>query len=206
MLVDSESEVYEIPVSLPCPNCDIFGQLARDRNLFIYHDIDGHIATTLVAHLLWLDLQDSETEITIYINSIGGTVSNGLLTIYDTMQNINAPIRTICIGEAYSGAAVLLSAGTKSRRFSYPNAKIMIHAIQAYDIGGSQSEVEKESKRIKFMNQSLMELMARHTGQSLTKIKRDCVEDKYFTAKEALDYGLIDNIIKPVKKIPNIKR
>lgn len=164
------------------------------------------MATNMVAHLLWLDSQDPKAEITIFINSVGGTVSNGLLTIYDTMQYISAPVRTICIGEAYSGAAVLLAAGDKGSRFAYPNARIMIHAVQAYDIGGSQYEVERESNRIKFMNQSLMEMIARHTGQSLSKVKKDCIEDKFFTAKEALEYGLIDGIVKPTKRIPTIKR
>ena len=190
--------VCEAP--LACPSCDIFGQLARDRILFLCEDIDVAMSTTLVAHLLWLEKQAPDEEIKIYINSAGGTISNGLMTIYDTLQHIKTPIKTICIGEAYSGAAVILASGTKGKRFAYQNSEIMIHAVQVSNISGSQTEVEKESKRLKLLNQSLMELISKHTGQSLTKIKKDCREDKYFTAKEALDYGLIDGIIKSNKK------
>lgn len=199
-----DSTVCEAP--LACPSCDIFGQLARDRTLFLCEDIDVVMSTALVAQLLWLEKHDPEAEITIYINSSGGTISNGLMTIYDTLQYIKTPIKTICIGEAHSGAAIILASGTKGKRLSYQNAEIMIHAVQVSNISGSQTEVEKESKRLKILNQSLMELISKHTGQSLTKIKKDCQEDKYFTAKEALDYGLIDAIIKPHKKVTARKK
>lgn len=183
----------------------IYAKLAEERILFLSEEIDASVATTLSAHLLWLDSQN-KNEITLYINSCGGTVNDGLLTIYDTMQHITAPIKTICIGEAFSAAAIILSSGAVGSRCALPHAKIMIHAIQVSDLGGSQDELEKEAKRLKKVNTSLMEIIARHTGQSLTKIKRDCKHDKYMTAAEALEYGLIDVIITPKKKIPKLKK
>jgi ATP-dependent Clp protease protease subunit len=183
---------------------DVYSRLVKERILFLAEEIEAELATTLTATLFWLDSQSSTQEITLYINSPGGTVSDGLLTIYDTLQVIKAPVRTICIGEAYSGAAVILAAGTKGRRLAYPNAKIMIHPIQVGELSGSQPEIEKEAKRIKKLNSSLIELIARHSGQSLKKVRKDCQTDKFMSADEALEYGLIDEIVKPSKKVPEL--
>lgn len=185
---------------------DIYAKLAKERILFLCEDIGADIATSLTAHLFWLDSLNSDLDITLCINSHGGSVSDGLLTIYDTMQYIKAPIKTICIGEAYSAAAIILASGTKGKRLAYPNSKIMIHTIQVSDIFGSTSDLEKESKMVKKLNQSLMEIIARYTGQSLKKVKRDCKEDLYMDAQEALDYGIIDEIIIPFKSIPELKK
>ncbi|HVI43186.1 MAG TPA: ATP-dependent Clp protease proteolytic subunit [Anaerovoracaceae bacterium] len=187
-------------------NFDIYNSLAQDRFLFLSGDIVGDVANKIVAWLLWLDKKSPTDEITIYINSDGGNITNGLMTVYDTFQFIHAPIRTICIGEAYSSAAVLLAAGSKGRRFAYPNSEVMIHTVQVSDISGNQSQLEDESKRTKKLNASLMEIIARHSGQSLSKVKRDCLKDKYMTAQEALEYGLIDEIIKPNKEVPALKK
>ncbi len=185
--------------------CDVYSRLIYDRILFLREEIDVEVATNLVATLLWLDNISNE-EITLYINSPGGTICDGLLSIYDTMQLINSPIKTVCIGEAYSAASIILAAGTPGRRFAYSHGKVMIHSIQVTDFSGPQDELEKESKRVKKINEVLMELTARHTSQPLEKVKRDCVEDKFMTAAEALKYGVIDEIIQPIKNIPELKR
>lgn len=190
-MADLDGE-YENPQS-------VFSRLSDQRILFLTGDIESGMATRLVAHLLWLD-SVGEEEITIYINSWGGNVNDALLILYDAMQQVSSPIKTVCLGEAYSAAAVILAAGTPGRRFAYPHAKVMIHSIQVYDIGGSQKEVEKESLRIKKNNNSLMEIISHHSGQPITKVKKDCLQDKYMTAHEALEYGLIDHVLLPHKK------
>lgn len=178
---------------------DVISRLVRNRILFLTDEVEIGVATELVAALLYLDLENPEKEITIYINSQGGDAQNGLLTIYDTMQFIKAPIRTICIGEAYSTAAVLLAAGSKGLRFAAPNAKIMIHSLQLGSLSGTQQEIEDETKQCKKLNDTLMRIISLHSGQTVKKVKRDCLKDKYFTSEEAIKYGLIDGIIAPSK-------
>jgi ATP-dependent Clp protease protease subunit len=182
-------------------NSDICAKLIENRIVFLPEEITTSNATLIISSLYLLEQESSTDEITIYINSGGGDV-NGCMGIYDTMQVINAPIKTICIGIAYSAAAVILSAGTKGLRFAYPNSDLMIHAIQVSGLSGSQSELSKESKRFKQENQCIMEVIARHTGQSLRKIKRDCKVDKYFNAEQSVKYGLIDQIVPFRKEIP----
>lgn len=180
---------------------DIFSSLLKQRILFLSEEIDAAVATSITASLLFLDLS-SQDEITLYINSVGGSVSDGLLTIHDTLQYIKSPVKTICIGEAYSSAAVILAAGSKGRRFAFPHAKIMIHNIQVEEMSGTQKEIQEESKRVKELNQVLMSLIANHTKQPLKKIRRDCLKDKYFTPEEAVKYGLIDGIVESFKDLP----
>lgn len=180
-------------------NQNVFSKLVTERIVFLAQEIDADVATEKAAILLWLNKLDSTKEITLYINSIGGSCQDGLLTIYDTLQFIEAPVKTICIGEAYSSAAVLLAAGSKGKRYAYPSARIMIHNIQVEEMSGTHKEIQEESKRIKELNQTLMEIIARHTGQSLRKVRRDCCTDKYFTPQQAIKYGLIDDIINPSK-------
>lgn len=184
------------------PNLDIYSRLVKERVLFLYEEIDTSVATNMAATLLLLDLQNSEKEITLYINSNGGCVPNGLLTIYDTIQHIKSPIKTVCIGEAYSSAALLLASGTPGKRYAYPSSRIMIHNIQVEEMSGTQKEIQEEAKRIKNLNQTLMQIIASHTGQPLRKIKKDCDRDKYFTPEQAIKYGLIDYILDPSKKLP----
>jgi ATP-dependent Clp protease protease subunit len=186
-------------------DCEIFEELSRERVLFLQGDITSSSATELVANLLLLDKQSINDEIVIYISSQGGDVG-GLMAIYDTFQSIQAPIRTVCIGEACSAAAIILTAGSKGLRSAYKNSRIMIHDIQLFDLSGSHAEVAKESKRIKKDSTAIMEIIARHSGQSLRKIKRDCKTDKYFTASEALSYGIIDEIVKYKKEIPELRK
>ena len=185
---------------------DIYSKSVESHSLFIKDEIDSENATHIAASMIYLSQKDPSNEITIYINSIGGTIFGGLLTIYDTMQAIQAPIRTFCIGEAYSSAAIIMASGTPGRRFLFPNSKVMIHAIQLSDVSGSSSELEREMKRIKIENKALMEIIARHTGQPLNKVKRDCKEDYYLNAEEAIKYGLADEIASPIKKIPNLSK
>ena len=176
-------------------NHSVFDKLAEKRILFLGEELNAEIATNLAAYLLLLDAI-SHDEITIYINSPGGEIETGLFPIYDTMQAIKSPVRTVAIGQACSGAAVILCGGTKGSRFAYPNAKIMIHGVQT-ELSGNSSDIEKESKMIKKLNQSLMEMIAKHSGQKTSKVKRDCKEDKWFGAAEAVKYGLIDGILNP---------
>ena len=178
---------------------DIFSRLAQERIIFLYEEIDASIATSISATMMLMDIDDSVKPITLYINSRGGTIEDGLLTIYDTLQYIKSPVKTVCIGEAYSSAAVILSAGTKGFRFAYPNARIMIHNIQIEEMSGTQKEIQDEAKRTKELNSTMMKITAKHTGQVLKKVSRDCNKDKYFTAEAAVKYGLIDHVIIPAK-------
>lgn len=183
---------------------DIFEFLLDKRTVFLREEIDATVATKIAATLLWMDKTDQESEITFYINSIGGSVSDGLFTIYDTMQYIKSPIKTICIGEAYSSAAIILASGSKGLRLVYPKAMIMIHNLQIEEMSGTQKEIEEESKRLKKLSQDIIELIARHTGQTIRKVRQDCSKDKYFTPEEAIKYGIIDGIMSPNKIIPEL--
>jgi ATP-dependent Clp protease protease subunit len=176
---------------------DVYSRLQKERIIFLSEEIDADVGTSIAATLLWLDHQ-SDKDISLYINTNGGTVSDGLFTIYDTMQYIKSPIQTVVIGEAYSAGAVILAAGSPGKRMAFPNAEIMLHEVQS-EVGGSGSEIAKESKRLQRMGDTLYEIVARHTGQTVDKIKDDCSEDFFLTAKEALAYGLIDKIVKPSK-------
>ncbi len=183
---------------------DVFSRLVKDRIIFLAEEITAEVGTTVSATLLFLDSQNNTKDICLYINSPGGSVCDGLYTIYDTMQYIKSPIRTVNIGEAYSAAAVLLAAGTKGKRSAFANSNTMIHQLQIGDLSGPASEIEEESKRIKLLNSKIMTTIARHTGQTFSKVKSDCLDDLFLTAEEALEYGLIDNIIKPKKLLPDL--
>jgi ATP-dependent Clp protease protease subunit len=173
---------------------DIFSKLLSKRILFLGEELTGEIASDIAASLLWLDSESNE-EIVFYINSPGGDIENGLLPIYDTFQVIKSPVKTITIGKAMSAAAVLLAAGKKGSRFAFPHAQIMIHGVQVGgELFGDADEFKKESKLIDKLNQSLMEILSKHSNQPLRKIKRDCKTDKYLSAQEAVEYGLIDGI------------
>src|SRR5574338_445455 len=175
---------------------DTYVKLAKSRVLFVTEDVDDVMAAQLSAMLLYFDNEDNTQPIEMYIHSNGGAVT-GLANIYDVMQMIAAPIKTICIGKCYSAAAVLLAAGTKGERYAFKNSSVMIHGIQfgfpipGHDMTTSQSYYDF----INANNDNIMKMLAHHTGQTLEKVKTDCKEDVWLDAKQALEYGLIDHII-----------
>lgn len=184
---------------------DVFSRLLKERIVFLCGEINGEMAQTIVAMLLFLDSQDNKKEISLYINSAGGSVNDGLYTIYDCMNYIKSPIRTVCIGEAYSAASLILAAGTPGLRMAFPNSQIMIHEIQV-GMEGSGSEIQEEAERVRVANNKLMNYLARYTGKTVDVIKEDCKSDKFFSAEEAKKYGLIDAIVKSEKELPELKR
>ena len=172
---------------------DIYSRLLKDRIIFLGEQIDEHIASLVVAQLLFLEAEDSEKDINMYINSPGGAVTAGM-AIYDTMQYIRADVSTICIGMAASMGAILLSAGAKGKRFSLPNAEIMIHQ----PLGGVQGQAEDikiHAEHIINTRQKLNSILAEKTGQPLERIAVDTDRDNFMSAAEAMEYGLIDKVI-----------
>lgn len=175
---------------------DSYVKLAKNRMLFVSEDVDDPMAAELSAMLLYLDNEDHEAPIEMYIHSNGGAVT-GLCNIYDVMQMISAPVQTVCIGKCYSAAAVLLSAGTKGMRYAFKNASVMIHGVQfAFPLPGQ--DLTSSKSYLDFVNEnndSIMKILAQHTGHTLQKLKEDCKGDLWLTAQEALKYGIIDHII-----------
>lgn len=172
---------------------DIFSRMLRERIIFLGEEIDDDMANSIVAQLLVLDSENPEKDIMMYINSPGGVITAGL-AIYDTMKHIRADVSTICLGEAASMGAFLLSAGTKGKRMALPSARIMIHQ----PLGGAQgqaTDIEIEAKEILRMKKELNTLLAEHTGQTLEKIYADTERDNYMSAQQAVEYGLIDRVI-----------
>lgn len=174
---------------------DIFSRLLMDRIVFLGSAINDDVANVVIAQLLFLQAENPERDINIYINSPGGSVYAGL-AIYDTIQYMTAPVSTICMGMAASMGAFLLAAGTKGKRSALPNSRIMIHQPS----GGSQgtaADVEIQAKEILYARQRLNELLAKHTGQPVDRVEDDVDRDRYMSPDEALEYGLIDRIIYP---------
>ncbi len=176
---------------------DLWSRLMKDRILFLGSPINDHVANILVAQLLFLASEDSEKEINLYINSPGGSVSAGM-AIYDTMQFVTCPIATTCVGMAASMSAVLLSAGAKGKRRVLPNSRVMIHQPLG-GIRGQASDIQIAAEQILKTKKKLMEVLQKHTGQPLEKLTLDCDRDYYLDADEAVNYGLVDNIVKVVK-------
>ena len=175
---------------------DIFSRLLRERIIFLGSEIDDDVANSIVAQLLLLDSENPDKDIMLYINSPGGVITAGM-AIYDTMKLIKEDVSTICLGDAASMGAFLLSAGTKGKRLALPNARIMIHQ----PLGGAKgqaTDIEIEAKEILRMKTMLSTLMAEHTGQTVEKIKQDTERDNFMTAKEALEYGLIDKVVEKI--------
>ena len=172
---------------------DIFSRLLRERIIFLGSEIDDDVANSIVAQLLLLDSENPDKDIMLYINSPGGVITAGM-AIYDTMKLIKADVSTICLGDAASMGAFLLSAGTKGKRLALPNARIMIHQ----PLGGAKgqaTDIEIEAKEILRMKTMLSTLMAEHTGQTVERIKQDTERDNFMTAQQALEYGLIDKVV-----------
>ncbi|ACI21170.1 MULTISPECIES: ATP-dependent Clp endopeptidase proteolytic subunit ClpP [Thermodesulfovibrio] len=177
---------------------DIYSRLLKDRIIFIGTEINDHVANVVIAQLLFLQTEDPEKDIHIYINSPGGMVSSGL-AIYDTMQYVKPDIATYCIGQASSMACVLLAAGTKGKRFALPHSRVMIHQ----PIGGfygQATDVEIHAKEILKMKDLLNNILAKHTGQPIEKIQKDTERDFFMSAEEAKLYGIVDEVISSIKK------
>ena len=175
---------------------DIFSRLLRERIVFLGTPIDDDVANSIVAQLLLLDSENPDKDIMLYINSPGGVITAGM-AIYDTMKLIKADVSTICLGDAASMGAFLLSAGTKGKRLALPNSRIMIHQ----PLGGAKgqaTDIEIEAKEILRMKHMLSSLLSEHTGQPIEKIKEDTERDNFMTAQQALDYGLIDRIVEKI--------
>ena len=172
---------------------DIYSRLLKDRIIFIGEQIDEHLASVVVAQLLFLEAEDSEKDICIYINSPGGSVTAGM-AIYDTMQYIKPDVSTICIGMAASMGAFLLSSGTKGKRFALPNAEIMIHQPLG-GVNGQAEDIKIHAEWILKTRDKLNKILAANTGQDLAVIERDTDRDNFMGAAEAAEYGLIDRVI-----------
>lgn len=182
---------------------DIYSRLLKERIIFVGTPIDDVIANTIIAQLLFLAAEDTNKDISMYINSPGGVVTAGM-AIYDTMQFISPVVSTICIGQAASLGALLLTSGGKGKRYALPNARIMIHQ----PLGGAQgqaTDIEIQTKEILRMKKSLNDILAKHTGQPLSKVEKDTDRDFYLSAKEAVEYGLIDEVITMTGEKPNKK-
>src|SRR5215217_7896283 len=173
---------------------DIYSRLLRDRIIFIGTPIDDQIAKIEVAQLLFLDYEDPERDVQLYIHSPGGSVTAGL-AIYDTMQFIRPDVSTICIGSTASMATILLCAGAAGKRFALPNSTIHMHPAGVGQIGGYAPDVEIQARELLRMQSKIREIMASHTGQPLEKISRDFDRDMYMDAHQALEYGVIDEVI-----------
>jgi ATP-dependent Clp protease, protease subunit len=174
---------------------DIYSRLLRDRIIFLGTPIDDQIANLVVAELLHLESDDPDKDISIYINSPGGSIYAGL-TIYDAMQFVRPEIQTTCVGVALSMAALLLAAGTPGKRGALPNAKLLIHQLSA-GFEGQASDIEIQAREIISVKRSLEEILAKHTGQPLERVSKDMERDYFLTAEEALEYGIIDRVVAP---------
>lgn len=182
---------------------DIYSRLLKDRIIFV-GGFGGAVTTDsanlIIAQLLYLEAEDPEKGINLYINSPGGMVTAGL-AVYDTMQYIKSPITTICMGMAMSFGAVLLTAGTKGRRYALPNSRVMIHQplIAGGGLAGQATDIKIEATELVKTKERLVEIMARHTGHKADKVKSDMVRNYYMSAEQAKDYGIIDEVINPRK-------
>ena len=176
---------------------DIFSRLLEERIVFLAGPVTDMNANVVIAQMLYLTSKDSKRDIKLYINSPGGSVTAGL-AIYDTMQFLKCPVSTICIGLTASMAAVLLSAGTKGKRFALPNAEILLHQV-AGGVQGQAADIEITAKQIVKMKAKLNEILSTHTGQPIDKVERDTDRDFYLTSEEAKKYGLIDEVIGTTK-------
>jgi ATP-dependent Clp protease protease subunit len=172
---------------------DIYSRLLKDRIVFIGTPIDDDVANIVIAQLLFLESEDPDKDVSIYINSPGGSVTSGL-AIYDTMQYVKPPVSTICLGQAASMAAVLLAAGLKGKRFAVPNARIMIHQLSG-GFSGQATDIEIQAREALRLKATLDEILARHTGQPITRIAKDTDRDYFMSPVEAKEYGLIDEVI-----------
>lgn len=172
---------------------DIYSRLLKERIIFMVGQVEDHMANLVVAQLLFLEAENPDKDISLYINSPGGVITAGM-SIYDTMQFIKPDVSTMCIGQAASMGAFLLNAGTAGKRFALPNSRVMIHQPSG-GFQGQASDIDIQAKEILKIKQKMNELMAKHSGQTVEKIKNDTNRDHFLSAAEAKDYGLIDQVI-----------
>ena len=172
---------------------DIFSRLLKDRIIFLGTEVSDPIANSIIAQLLFLESVDPEKEISLYINSPGGSVTAGL-AIYDTMQYIRPKVSTICVGQAASMGALLLAAGYKGGRFALPNARIMIHQPWTGGVGGQATDIDIQAKEILKMRHTLNTILSNHTGQTVEQIEKDTDRDRFLSGIQAVEYGLIDEV------------
>ncbi len=178
---------------------DIYSRLLKDRIIFIGTGIDDNVANIVIAQMLFLQMEDPKKDISIYINSPGGSVTAGL-AIYDTMQFVTCDVTTYCMGIAASMGAVLLACGTKGKRYALPNSDIMIHQVS----GGAQGQASDVERQVEFMyklKRRLNGILAHHTGKPVEQVERDADRDYYMTAQEAKDYGLVDEVVQSRKEL-----
>ena len=173
---------------------DIYSRLLKDRIIFLGSPIDDAVANTVIAQLLFLDSEDKEKDIKLYINSPGGSVSAGL-AIYDTMQYVKPDVSTICLGMAASMGAVILAGGAKGKRFSLPNSEMMIHQVMG-GTEGQASDIKIHAEHILQVKEKLDKILVKHTAKTLSQIEKDTDRDKYMSPEDAIEYGIIDKIIK----------
>lgn len=186
MVIEQTSRGYERAY-------DIYSRLLKDRIIFIGTPIDDNVANLVIAQLLFLQMEDANKEISIYINSPGGSVTAGL-AIYDTIQFVKPDVATYCVGQATSMGALLLCAGRKGKRFSLPNSRVMIHQPWG-GIQGAAEDISRHAKEILKMRDKINEILAHHTGQLLDKVQKDTDRDYFMSAEEAKTYGLVDEVV-----------
>ncbi len=179
---------------------DIFSRLLKDRIVILGSSVTDMVANSIIAQLLFLESENPEKDIQIYINSPGGSVTAGM-AIYDTIQHVRCPVSTICIGQAASMGAVLLCSGTKGKRYSLPNSRILIHQplISGGGISGQATDIDLQAKEILRMRKVLNEILSRHSGQTIERIEKDTDRDYIMSADEAVAYGLVDEVIRRQK-------
>jgi ATP-dependent Clp protease protease subunit len=202
MTIQNPNNMILIPTVIEKSNIgervyDIYSRLLKERIIFLGGPIDDSLANTIIAQLLFLEHQDSKKDILLYINSPGGSVTS-TLAIYDTMQHVKCDVSSLCLGMAASGAAVLLSAGEKGKRFALPNAEILLHQVMG-EAGGQATEIEIAAKQILRVKKQLNQILAKHTVQPISKISKETDRDFWLTPEEAKKYGIIDEIIKTKK-------
>jgi ATP-dependent Clp protease protease subunit len=173
---------------------DIYSRLLKDNIIFIGTPIDDNVANLVTAQLLFLEAEDPEKDVSLYINSPGGVVTAGM-AIYDTIQFVRPDVATICIGQAASVAALLLMSGTPGKRFALPNSRLLIHQPTMGGLSGQATDIDIHAREILRMRASLNEIMAKHTGQPIEKIERDVERDFWMSAQQAREYGIVDEII-----------
>jgi len=173
---------------------DLFSRLLKSRIIFAGETIDDHMANVIIAQMLFLEKEDPKEEIHLYINSPGGSVYAGL-AIYDVMQFVSCPVATTCVGMAASMGAILLAGGEKGKRTILPNSRVMIHQVSS-GFRGTIADINVQAKETNYLMDNLMEILSKHTGKDVEQVRADCDRDYWMSAEEALEYGIIDEILK----------